>query len=331
MNAVINGAATGAGARHRITFHDHQPESLSLKDAVLDGFSREVKAIPPKFFYDERGSALFDAICDQPEYYVPGVERRMLRSLAGEIAELTGTGRVLIEPGAGSLAKVRLLLDALRPSAFVPMDISCEYLKWTAHQLVDEYPWLPVHATCVDFTHSMPVPDAAPRGDRLCFFPGSSLGNFDPGEAEGFLAMVAETVGRGGMLLIGVDTKKSETVLNAAYNDAAGVTAQFNLNLLHRMGRELDTDIDPDAFEHKAFYNAEAGRIEMHLVSRADQKVRVNEHRFDLRAGETVHTECSYKYAPEEFLSLSRAAGFRQVRHWLGEDGLFAVYLLEVA
>ncbi|MGB0721461.1 MAG: L-histidine N(alpha)-methyltransferase [Gammaproteobacteria bacterium] len=332
MSAVIKARPVGdMPDGPLLTFDDHKPEGLSLYDAVVEGLSRTEKAIPPKFFYDEVGSELFDAICAQPEYYVPEVERRMLVERADEIAALTGTGRVLIEPGAGSLAKARLLLDALKPAAFVPMDISCDYLRTMAHELVNEYPWLPVHAACVDFTHSMPVPSAAPGGERLCFFPGSSLGNFDPSEAQGFLSMVAETVGGGGMLLIGVDTKKSDGVLNAAYNDAAGVTARFNLNLLHRMRRELDTDIDPECFEHMAFYNADAGRIEMHLVSRAEQSVRVDGRRFELRAGETVHTECSYKYAPEEFLDLAANAGFRPVRHWLGDGNLFAIYLLEVA
>lgn len=314
-----------------VTFHDHQPEALSLLDTVVEGLSRQPRAIPPKFFYDARGSELFERICAQPEYYPPTVESRLLTDIADEVASLTGTGRVLIEPGAGSATKVRLLLDALRPSAFVPMDISFEFLKQSAIALAAEYPWLPVHATCIDFTHSMPIPDEAPDGPRLVFFPGSSLGNFTPEEAADFLRMSHDTLGHGGMLLIGVDTKKPAHILNAAYNDAAGVTAEFNRNLLHRMRRELDTDIDPDAFDHHAFYNADQGRIEMHLVSRKAQRVRVDGHGFELAAGESLHTENSYKYAPQEFIAMAASAGFAPVRHWLADDDLFGVYLLATA
>lgn len=311
-----------------VTFHDHKPAELSLYEAVLDGLSREDKCIPPKFFYDERGSQLFEEICDQPEYYPPTVERRMLRELAGEIAGLTGTGRVLIEPGAGSAEKVRLLLDALRPAAFVPMDISFDFLKTAATRLAGEYPWLPVHAACVDFTHSLPVPDEVPPQQRLLFFPGSSLGNFEHRDAAAFLRMVCDTIGNGGMLLIGVDTKKDESLLNAAYNDAAGVTAEFNRNLIHRLREELDLPVDPQAFEHKAFYNREAGRIEMHLVSCEEQHLRLDGHSIHLQQGESLHTESSYKYSPQEFLDMAGSAGLALVRHWVDEQGLFAVYLL---
>lgn len=314
-----------------VTFHDHKPEALNLLDAVIDGLSREPRAIPPKFFYDERGSALFEEICAQPEYYPPTVESRLLTDIAAEVAALTGTGRVLIEPGAGSAIKVRLLLDALHPVAFVPMDISFDFLKTSASALAREYPWLPIRATCVDFSHSMPIPNDTPNGSRLMFFPGSSLGNFDPHEAADFLRMCHNTVGDDGMLLIGVDTKKPSHILDAAYNDAAGVTAEFNRNLLHRMRRELDTDLDPDAFEHRAFYNTDIGRIEMHLISRADQELRIDGHRFAFAEGDSVHTENSYKYAPGEFLAMAADAGFQPVKHWLAEDDLFAIYLLEAA
>lgn len=314
-----------------LTLHDHQPVLASLHDAVVRGLSRRPKEIAPKFFYDDRGSRLFDRICEQPEYYPPAVERRMLAELADEVAAQVGTGRVLIEPGAGSAAKVRLILDALRPSAFVPMDICFEHLKASVTDLARAYPWLLVHATCVDFSRDLRMPDAAPDGPRLLFFPGSSLGNFDHADARRFLERVRATVGPDGMVLIGVDTKKDEAVLNAAYNDAAGVTAEFNLNLLHRMRDELDMDVDPDTFEHQAFYNADAGRVEMHLVSQVDQTLRVNGHRFDFAAGESLHTENSYKYTPEEFLALAAGSGLRPVQHWLDDDDLFAIYLLAAA
>jgi dimethylhistidine N-methyltransferase len=312
----------------RATFHDYHPGEISLYRAVVEGLGLPAKAIPPKFFYDERGSQLFDAICEQPEYYPPRAEREILEERAAEIASLTGSGCVLIEPGAGSLAKVRYLLDALRPSAFVPMDISGAFLRRAAEELAADYAWLPVHAACVDFTHSMPLPAVVPPGRRVAFFPGSSLGNFDPPEAAVFLRMVRDTLGPDGMLLIGVDTKKPEAILNAAYNDAAGVTAEFNLNLLHRIQRELGADCDPGGFRHRAFYDAARGRVEMHLVSAGRQEVLVNGHRFGFAAGETVHTECSYKYAPAEFLRLAGRAGFEPVRHWLARRDLFGVYLL---
>ena len=236
--------------------------------------------------------------------------------------------RILIEPGAGNAAKVRLILDALRPAAFVPMDISFEYLKSATRELAGEYPWLPVHAICVDYAHSLPIPEQVPEGSRLLFFPGSSFGNLDPDEARDFLVMARNTVRDDGMLLIGVDTKKNETLLNSAYNDAAGMTAEFNLNLLHRMRRELDVDCNLDSFEHQAFYNSDAGRIEMHLVSNRRQELRVNGHRFNLEAGESLHTENSYKYLPEEFISLASSSGFQEIKFWLDGDGLFAIYLL---
>jgi dimethylhistidine N-methyltransferase len=311
-----------------VTFHDHKPASLSLYDAVMSGLSQTEKAIPPKFFYDKRGSELFDQICEQPEYYLPTVERRMLAQLAGDIAGLTGRGRVLIEPGAGNASKVRLLLDAIRPAAFVPMDISFDHLKSSAMALAQEYPWLSIHAACVDYTHSLPVPEEVPCGPRLLFFPGSSLGNFTHREAGDFLSLVHDTLGKGGMLLIGVDTKKSKGVLDAAYNDAAGLTAAFNLNLLYRMQQELNADLNPDDFQHNAFYNSDAGRIEMHLISTRRHTLRIDGHQFDFREGERLHTENSYKYSPEEFIHMASKHGFDEMRHWVDEDGMFAIYLL---
>jgi dimethylhistidine N-methyltransferase len=314
-----------------ITFHNYKPQQLSLFDAVVTGLSQPHKMIPPKFFYDERGSKLFDAICEQPEYYLPAAEQALLHARVDDIAALTGQNRVVIEPGAGSMTKIRLLTDQLQPSAYVPMDISCEYLQWAAQDLSNVSPWLHIHAACVDFTHSIPIPGPVPAARRLAFFPGSSLGNFHRYEALKFLTMVRNVVGKDGMLLIGVDTKKPAQILDAAYNDAAGVTAAFNLNLLQRICRELGAECDLDAFTHHAFYNAEQGRIEMHLVSQCEQELRINGHCFHFEAGESVHTECSYKYSPDEFLALAAEAGFRPVKSWLAEGSLFGVYLLAVA
>jgi dimethylhistidine N-methyltransferase len=314
---------------HKLTFHDYQPRLQSFYDAVVEGLSCRQKSIPPKFFYDEQGSRLFDCICQQPEYYPPAVESRMLSRIATEVASLTGTGRVLIEPGVGSASKVRFLIDALRPSAFVAMDISFDYLKAVVEKMALEYRWLSLHAVHVDFTHALPVPREVGGTKRLVFFPGSSLGNFDPDEAVEFLKLIRETVRGDGMLLIGVDTKKETSLLNAAYNDTAGMTARFNVNLLHRMRRELNADINPNAFEHRAFYNAKEGRIEMHLVSRITQQLRINDYDFHIGYGESLHTENSYKYTPAEFLELAHESRFSSIRHWIDDAGLFAIYLLK--
>jgi len=313
----------------QITFHDHKPQHFSLYDAVVSGFSQSRKSIPPKFFYDARGSRLFDEICDQPEYYLPDIERALFITHMDEIVESVGKGRIIIEPGAGNLSKIRLLLDKLEPDSYVPMDISSDYLKWACSELAKDYSWLNIHAACVDFSHSLPLPDPISDAPRLAFFPGSSLGNFHKDEARQFLSMIRDTIGDDGMLLIGVDTKKSDSILNAAYNDAAGITAEFNLNLLHRIQGELDAEFNLENFDHHAFYNKNEGRIEMHLVSQCSHQVRIDEHDFYFDHGETVHTECSYKYTPDEFLSLANEAGLAEVKHWLAEDELFAIYLLK--
>jgi dimethylhistidine N-methyltransferase len=313
-----------------VVFHDLHPVLASLREAVIRGLGSTPKAIPPMFFYDEQGSHLFDAICEQPEYYLPDIERRLLRELADELPAYVPAGSLLVEPGAGSAEKVRLLLPALRPAAYVPIDISGRYLRRTAAALARDHAWLPVHAVCDDFTSQLRLPPDLPDGRRLMFFPGSSLGNFDPAAAGTFLERVARLVGPYGLLLIGVDTKKPVEVLNAAYNDAQGVTAAFNLNLLTRINRELGADFDLEAFEHYAFYDPAKGCVEMHLVSQRPQEVRVQDRRFHFAEGETLHTECSYKYAPEEFQRLAETAGLVCTKWWTDDQGYFAVYLLQV-
>jgi len=312
----------------QVSFHDFEPVTESLKTAVVRGLQGETKSIPPKFFYDRRGSELFDQICDQPEYYVPEVERSILGEFAGEISEAAGIGSLLVEPGAGNSAKVRLLLDALRPSAYVPMDISGRYLQHSAQALAAEYPWLRISAACTDFSGDLRLPPDLPSGARSVFFPGSSLGNFDRAQALDFLRRVRALIEPDGFLLIGVDTKKDTAVLDAAYNDAQGVTAAFNLNLLARINRELGADFDLDGFAHEAFYNEVDGRIEMHLRSLRRQSVAVDGHRFAFDAGERLHTESSYKYSPPEFLELAATSGLRAANYWTDEREFFAVYLL---
>lgn len=260
-----------------IYYYDEHPAHADFFSEVLAGLQRKPRQIPPKFFYDERGSELFDAICRTDEYYLTRTEQQLLQQHAADIAELIGERCLLIEPGSGNSEKVRLLLDELKPAAYLPMDISRDFLYQSAGQVAREYPWLQVHATCVDFTAPLSLPWCPANAQRLVFFPGSSIGNFDPQQAAHFLINLRSVVGENGSLLIGVDLKKEPAILNAAYNDAQGVTAAFNLNLLYRIQRELDAEIEPEQFTHHAFYNDRLGRIEMHLVSQQQQAIRIGD------------------------------------------------------
>lgn len=307
------------------SFHDQHPKPADFFQEVIDGLTRRPRRIPPKFFYDEVGSRLFDRICATPEYYPTRTEIGILRDNAAAIAERVGRDCLLIEPGSGSSAKVRELLDPLAPRLYMPVDISKQYLRESAARLAREYPWLDIRAACADFTACRKLPGLPDDGRRVAFFPGSSVGNFEPADAALFLAFMAETVGAGGGLLIGVDLKKSSAVLDAAYNDAEGVTAAFNLNLLARINRELNADFDLEGFAHHAFYDADRGRIEMHLISHREQRVRIGDRSFDFRRGESIHTENSYKYTVEEFSALAEMAGFRLDEVWTDADALFSV------
>ena len=312
-----------------VSFHDLHPSADDLAEDVLTGFSHAQKAIPPKYFYDAEGSRLFDAITELPEYYPTRTETAMLRQYADEIAQKAGTGHLLVEPGSGSCTKARILLEGLQPCAYVPMDISRDHLRIAAREVAVEFPWLEVHAACTDFTRLMELPPGSPEGRRLAFFPGSSIGNFHPDAAIDFLRMIAELVGPGGQLLIGVDLKKDRAILEAAYNDAQGVTAAFNLNLLARINRELGADFDPEKWQHRALYNEAQGRIEMHLASRVAQKVTVQGQTFHFAEGETIHTENSYKYTVGEFRDLAARAGFTTDTVWVDADNLFSLHLLQ--
>jgi len=311
-----------------ITFHDLHPGHDDIAADVLSGLSREHKSIPPKYFYDAEGSRLFDAITELPEYYPTRTELAMLHEYADDIAEKAGTGHLLVEPGSGSCTKARVLFEGLKPCAYVPMDISADHLRAAASEVALDYPWLEVHAACTDFTRLMSLPPDSPEGRRLAFFPGSSIGNFDPQAAVGFLTMIADMVGPDGRLLIGVDLKKDRQILEAAYNDALGVTAAFNLNLLARINRELGADFELSQWRHKAFYNETEGRIEMHLVSRVAQQVSLLGHRFEFAEGETIHTENSYKYSVDGFRALAARAGFVGDTVWTDAGQLFSLHLL---
>lgn len=299
----------------------------------MHGLSRQPKTLPCKFFYDKRGSALFDRICELDEYYVTRTETALLRAKAGDIAALMGGGCHLIEFGSGSSIKVKILLDAIdHVSGYTAIDISREHLLAATGALAREYPELTVTAVCADYTRpfELPVLEAAPKARPVAFFPGSSIGNFLAAQARDFLAQTAALLKpRRGALLIGVDLKKDVRLLEAAYNDASGITADFNLNLLVRANEELAADFDLAAFHHTAVYNENEGRIEMYLVSDRRQDVRIGNRRFAFAEGEMIHTENSHKYTIAEFHRMARAAGFDPVRTWTDDGALFSLHFLE--
>ena len=315
---------------HPVRFHDDRPSPTTMQEEVLHGLASRPKRIAPKFFYDERGSRLFDAICELPEYYLTRTEMGILESCAREVARLAGADCTLIELGSGASKKIRLLLEALRPRHYLGIDISREFLRESVQRLAHDYPWLEVHAACADFAQDFELPDPAGSGRRLVFFPGSTIGNFEPHEALAFLQRVRRLVQPDGALVIGVDLKKDPAVLHAAYNDGQGITAAFNLNLLERLRAELGAELDPKAFRHRAFYDAMHGRIEMHLVSRRAQEIRVLGRRFRFESGESIHTENSYKYSVMEFHALARRAGLQPRQVWLDAAHLFSVHYLSV-
>jgi len=315
-------------SRARFTFHDLAPGEESFRDAVLKGLGGTPKSIPCKFFYDARGSALFEAICRLPEYYPTRTEVAILEENAPEIAARIGPHSRLIELGSGASTKARILLRALdRPAAYVPVDISREHLRDAAISLAEDFPSLPVVAVCADYTRAFPLPPLpGPNGKRVGFFPGSTIGNFEPDAAVHFLANYARILGSGGEMLIGVDLKKDPAILDAAYNDRAGVTAKFNLNLIERINRELDGDLEIDRFEHVAIYNEAEGRIEIYIRSLANQEAWIAGTPILFAKGELIHTEYSYKYSVPEFRALAAEANFRPVDTWTDPAELFSVH-----
>jgi dimethylhistidine N-methyltransferase len=313
-----------------VRFYDEHPAPATMLEEVLQGLASRPRRIAPKFFYDEQGSRLFDAICELPEYYLTRAEMEILESCAGEMARLAGPDATLIELGSGASRKIRLLLEAMRPRHYLGIDISREFLRQSVERLACDYSWLEVHAACADFMQDFDLPDVAHTGCKLAFFPGSTIGNFEPHEALAFLQRVRRLIQPDGALLIGVDLKKDPAILNAAYNDSAGLTAQFNLNLLQRLHTELGAEVDPHGFRHRAFYNAARGRIEMHLVSRHAQDIRLGGRCFHFAPGDGIHTENSYKYSLEEFHALARGAGLRPCQVWLDAARRFSVHYLSI-
>ena len=326
---TTNGAEARVPTPFAIT--DHRPPAPDMAAEVLRGLRQPRKAIPPKYFYDAEGSRLFDAITRLPEYYLTRTEVAILQANSGAIARRVAANGCLVEYGSGSSAKVRLLLDACQPAAYVPVDISKEHLAQAAQAIANDHPALAVHATCADYTAPFLLPPAVAELPRIGFFPGSSIGNFDPAAAEAFLVAAARTLGSGSCLVIGVDAKKEQDVLHRAYNDAAGVTAAFNRNLLRHLNAALGADFNVDGFEHRAVYNAAAGRVEMYLDATRDQVVSINGERVRFTRGEALHTENSYKYAPDEFLAKAERAGFRCLDLWTDPRRYFMVLVLQVA
>lgn len=299
-----------------------------FRDDVLAGLARPQKSLPAKYFYDAAGSRLFDRITELDEYYPTRTELDIMRAHAGAMAARCGANCLLVELGAGSLVKVRLLLDEMdRPAGFVPVDVSGDHLRAAARELTADYPGVPVFPVVADFARHFELPPV-PAARRVVYFPGSTIGNFDPPDAAALLRNVARLVGPGGGLLLGVDLRKEPAVLERAYNDAKGVTAAFNLNLLARLNRELGADFDPAGFRHRAFYNRDLHRIEMHLVSATEQRVRVAGRTFAFRAGETIHTENSYKHDATELARRAADWHLRADQTWTDRDGYFAVLYL---
>lgn len=296
---------------------------------VLAGLAASPRAIPAKYLYDARGSALFDAICDQPEYYPTRTEAAILRQHAPAIARLAGPGCALVEYGSGSSVKTRLLLDALpHLFAYVPIDISRRHLEATAQRLREDYPGLRVDPVTGDYMTIDGLPGTVGDARRIGFFPGSTIGNLLPEEAVLFLRRARRLLRSDGALILGVDLKKDPQRLHEAYNDRAGVTAQFTLNLLRRMNRELEANFDLSAFAHDASYNQGAGRIEIFFRSLRDQTVTVAGRPFHFGEGERIHTEYSYKYGDAEVAELARRGGFSTAAFWTDPSRLFAVAFL---
>ncbi len=313
-----------------VSLLDCEPSVDDLAADAVDHLDRRPRQLPCKLLYDQRGSRLFDRICELDEYYPTRTETRILRENAREMAGQLGPGVLLVEYGSGSSIKTRILLNHLvRPAGYVPIDISREHLLRSARALAAAYRHVPILPVCADYHQPLELPEPpTPARRPVAFFPGSTIGNFQRDEARAFLRRIADLLGPGGLLLIGVDLRKDPAILLRAYDDAEGVTAEFNRNLLVHLNREAGADFDVDAFEHRAVWNEPAGRIEMWLIARTDQSVHLAGRSYDIPAGEGIRTECSHKYTPADFAAL--ADGYDVLRIWRDPDELFSVQLLRV-
>ena len=294
---------------------------------VIDGLSQPQKVLQCKYFYDEIGSQLFDQICELDEYYLTRTERQIMVDNAQDMARQIGEQVMLVEFGSGSSLKTKVLLDELLdPVAYVPLDISEEHLIKTADDLRQKYPDIEILPLVADFTKSFVLPESSrPSSHSAVFFPGSTIGNFLPDEAIAMMKTIANILGPNGGMLVGIDLQKDPAIIEAAYNDAKGVTDEFNLNVLHRVNRELGGDFKVDQFKHFAFYNSEKGRVEIYVVSQCEQTVTIANNKFKFAEGERVFTEYSHKYTVDGFVALAQQAGFAMHKHWTDEQQLFAV------
>ena len=308
--------------------HRGDDETSAFAQDVIDGLSQHPKHLPPKYFYDATGSELFEQITRLPEYYPTRTELSILRDRGEAIATVIPQGAALVEFGAGATTKVRLLLQNCTLGAYVPVDISRDFVMAQAEALRRDFPTLAVYPVAADFTAPFALPAEIADMPKVGFFPGSTIGNFEPHEACALLRSAREILGHDAQMVIGVDLEKNDRVLYEAYNDSAGVTGRFNLNVLVRINRELGGNFDLSAFMHRSIYNRERHRIEMHLISKKQQAVRMLGTSFSFRAGETIHTESSYKYSVERFGALARGAGWTVRKSWTDNARMFSVHAL---
>ena len=314
----------------RYQFFDQNPKLPNVVEEIKQGLRATPKRISPKYFYDAHGSELFEQITHLPEYYVTRTEIGILDENKEKLSQIIDESCCLIEYGSGSSRKVRALINAINPQFYVPVDISREHLSQSARAIHDDFDTLHVYPTCADYTQGVQLPDVIDGAPRCGFFPGSSIGNFEREDAMSFLTSIGTDIGPGGYCIIGFDSRKPKSIVEPAYNDTKGVTASFNLNLLDHLNRTIGTDFDQSKFEHRAFYNEALGRIEMHLVSKISQTVRLDGESFDLSRNESIHTENSYKYSLTEVRELARRAGMDFVTHWEDSQEWFYVALLRV-
>jgi dimethylhistidine N-methyltransferase len=318
-------------SKNIIELIDLKPSLNSLKAEVLTGLKKPQKKLAAKFFYDKHGSELFDKITKLDEYYLTRTEESILEQNIEEIDAMIEQDDILIEFGSGSSTKIRIFLDQVkRLATYMPIDISSEFLKQSAEVLANDYPDLDIIAVCADYTKPFQLPELKIGGRRMVFFPGSTIGNFEPAFIEKFLQKVAQMLRPGDSMIIGVDLKKDKSVLNAAYNDSHGVTAAFNLNILNRINEELDANFDLTKFAHEAFYNEEHGRVEMHLRSVCAQTVNIEGELIHFEENETIHTESSHKFTISQFQKIASDNGFHPTKVWLDPKNYFSVHYLTI-
>ena len=328
---MLSSALTQNTHTAAVTYEMATFETGDAREDILSGLLSTQKYLNPKYFYDQRGSELFEAITRTSEYYPTRTERRLLQRHAADIANWCRSDAIMLEPGSGSCEKVRLLLEAIHPQLYVPMDISGEFLRQSALKLAAEYPWLKVRAICSDFSGQSLLPELDTDSQKVVFYPGSTIGNMSPEQALIFLRRLSKDMQPGDLLILGVDLRKDPEILNAAYNDAQGITAEFNLNILNHVNQITGGDFNVADFSHQAFFNETDSRIEMHLVSRKEQVVHCAGRDLHFSRGERIHTENSYKYSLEEISELAANAGFLRRESWLDDGALFSVNLLEIS